>query len=113
MLTWSIILFAVAAVGGVTMAVLRLRERPIPMALALAHGVLAATALMMLLVVALGPGGTGLGRTALVIFVVAALGGFYLFSHHVRGRNLPIPVVVIHGLVAVAAFVTLLVAANR
>jgi hypothetical protein len=113
MLTWTIILFAVAAVGGVTLAALRLRERPLPMPLALVHGAVAAIALVMLLVVALGPAGTGLARGALVVFVIAALGGFYLFSFHVRGRKLPIPVVVIHGLVAVAAFVTLLIAAYR
>lgn len=113
MLTSSIILFAVAAVGGLTLAILRFRDRPLPMSLALVHGVVAATALVILLVLALGASGTGMQRAALGIFVVAALGGFFLFAHHVRGKKLPIPVVVIHGLVAVAGFVTLLLAASR
>lgn len=113
MLTWSILLFAIAAVGGLTLAILRFRDRPLPMGLALVHGLVAATALVILLVVALGASGNGMTRGALIAFVVAALGGFYLFSFHVRGRKLPIPMVVIHGLVAVAGFVTLLLAVYR
>jgi phosphoribosylglycinamide formyltransferase 2 len=41
--------------------------------------------------------------------ITAALGGFGLFSFHLRGKALPIPVVVIHAGVAVVAFVLLLV----
>jgi FtsH-binding integral membrane protein len=104
----AIILFAVAALGGLTLAAMRFRNRPLPMSLALIHGIVAAAGLVLLLVVALGPNGTSIEKTALIIFVVAALGGFYLFSRHVRNRELPIPVVLIHGLVAVAAFATLL-----
>lgn len=104
----AIILFAVAALGGLTLAAMRFRNRPLPMSLALIHGVVAAAGLVLLLIVALGANGTSPQKLALIIFVVAALGGFYLFSRHVRGRELPIPMVVIHGLVAVVAFVTLL-----
>jgi len=46
---------------------------------------------------------------SLGLFVVAALGGFALFSFHLRRQPLPTPVVFIHGLVAVVAFVLLLV----
>ncbi|HEV7921674.1 MAG TPA: hypothetical protein VGR02_12870 [Thermoanaerobaculia bacterium] len=107
MLTWILILFAVAALGGLTLAVLRFRNRPLPMPLALIHGAVAAIALVMLLVLALGPNGTRIERISLGGFVVAALGGFFLFSYHVRKRPLPIAVVVIHGLVAVASFLAL------
>ncbi|HKR66172.1 MAG TPA: hypothetical protein VJZ00_20750 [Thermoanaerobaculia bacterium] len=113
MLTWIIVLFGVAALGGVTLAILRFRERPLPMPLALVHGAVAAIALVMLLIVALGATGTSILKIALVAFVIAALGGFFLFSFHVRKRPLPIPMVVIHGLVAVVAFLTLLYAASR
>jgi hypothetical protein len=107
MLTWILVLFAVAALGGLTLAVLRFRNQPLPMPLALIHGAVAAIALVMLLVLALGPNGTRIERIALGGFVVAALGGFFLFSYHIRKRPLPIGVVVIHGLVAVASFVAL------
>lgn len=107
MLTWILVLFAVAALGGLTLAVMRFRNQPLPMPLALIHGAVAAIALVMLLVLALGPSGTRIERIALGGFVVAALGGFFLFSYHIRKRPLPIGVVVIHGLVAVASFVAL------
>jgi hypothetical protein len=40
--------------------------------------------------------------------VIAALGGFYLFSFHLRSQMLPSAVVLIHGGAAVLAFVLLL-----
>jgi hypothetical protein len=48
-------------------------------------------------------------RTALVLFIVAALGGFYLFAQHVQKRALPIPVILVHALIAVIGFLILLV----
>ena len=39
--------------------------------------------------------------------LVAALGGFLLFAFHLQNKRLPSPVVLIHGAVAVAAFVLL------
>ena len=111
-MTVAIVLFAVAALGGLYMAVVRFRgaERP-PMGIALLHGALAAVGLIVLIVAVAG-GGTApdAAKTALVIFIVAALGGFYLFAQHLSKKALPIPVVVIHALVAVVGFVILLVA---
>lgn len=105
-------LFAVAALGGLYMAVVRFRgaERP-PTAIALLHGALAAAGLVALIVAVVGGGAPEAAKTALVIFIVAALGGFYLFAQHLSKKALPIPVMVIHALVAVVAFVILLVAA--
>ena len=105
-------LFALAAIVGVYMGVMHSRGRtPPPVWAALLHGVLAVIAVVMLL---LGVMQVGLGATvhtwALVLFVVAALGGLYLVSHHMRGRPLPGGVIVIHGMVAVIAFLILLVA---
>ena len=45
--------------------------------------------------------------TALVLFLIAAAGGFFLFFHHLRRVALPIWLVVVHALVAVAAFLIL------
>jgi hypothetical protein len=105
-------LFALAAIVGVYMGVMHSRGRtPPPVWAALLHGVLAVIAVVMLL---LGVMQVGLGATvhtwALVLFVVAALGGLYLVSFHMRGRPLPGGVIVIHGMVAVIAFLILLVA---
>jgi hypothetical protein len=110
MLIWSAVLFAIAALGGATLATLHFRGRtPLPMPLALLHGLLAASGLVLLIVAALTvPAFGGLGLAALVIFLIAALGGFYLFAHHLRGRPLPSAVVLIHGSAAVIAFLLLL-----
>ena len=85
-------------------------ERP-PTGIALLHGALAASGLIVLIVAVAGGTAPEAAKTALVIFIVAALGGFYLFAQHLSKKALPIPVMVIHALVAVVAFVILLVAA--
>jgi hypothetical protein len=108
MLTYAVIAFAIAAVGGATLAYLRIVKKDVSMPLALVHGLFAATGLVLLAIGVSQIGGRGL-TTALAIFVVAALGGFTTFSFHLRSRPLPIPLVLIHGAAAVTAFVVLLV----
>lgn len=106
----AVILFAIAALGGVVMAVMRFSGRDLPpMGLAILHGVTAAAGLVALLLAVIGSSVSTMTTVALVGFVVAALGGFYLFSFHLRRQALPIPPVVIHGLLAVVSFVILLV----
>ncbi len=109
-MTLAAILFGMAAAGGMAMAFIRLSGKDLPpMWLALLHGLLAASGLVALALAALAPGANSGARIALGGFVVAALGGFTLFSFHLRRRALPIPLVGIHGAVAVTAFVFLLV----
>jgi hypothetical protein len=50
----------------------------------------------------------GNAKWAAALFLVSALGGFLLFSFRLRKVPLSSPVVLIHGGVAVVAFVTLL-----
>ena len=105
----AIILFAIAAVFGGTMAVLRFSNKPISLGMALGHGAFAALGLVTL-IVAVAKGASGLAVGALVLFLAAAAGGFYLFSKYLRKIELPIPLVVIHGLAAVTGFLMLLIA---
>ncbi|MDX1486754.1 MAG: hypothetical protein R3268_01040 [Acidiferrobacterales bacterium] len=109
MLLTAAVLFAIAALGGVTLAVIHFRGTNPPVPLAVVHGLFAAAALVVLIVGLLGAGTATLGWIALALFLIAALGGFYMFATHLRGKRLPSPVVVIHGLAAGAAFVLLLV----
>jgi len=44
----------------------------------------------------------------IILFVVAALGGFGLLSFHLRGKPLPGALAIIHGLVAAVALVLLI-----
>ncbi|HEX8720734.1 MAG TPA: hypothetical protein VF736_08910 [Pyrinomonadaceae bacterium] len=85
------------------------RELP-PMGLAVVHGLFAAAGLVTLVVAVLGGGASWVSMVALAGFVIAALGGFMLFAHHLRRQALPLNYVAIHGAGAVVSFVILLVA---
>ena len=104
----ALIIFGIAAAGGLLLAFMRVTNKPLPMPLALLHGALAATGLVLLAVAAFGAGGAERARLALGLFVLAALGGFVLFSFHLRKKQLPLGIVVVHALVAIAAFLILL-----
>ena len=113
MLVAAIACFAIAAIGGVVLAFLHLSRKNAPVGIAVLHGLLAVAGVILLLV------GMGQGQasrmliTALVLFLIAAVGGLVLFTMHLRSRPLPVPLLLIHALVAVAAFLTLLVGVLR
>lgn len=109
----AVVLFALAAVGGLVMAILRFRGRGLPpLALALVHGLAAAAGLIALIAAIAGGGAPSAATAGLVVLLLAALGGFVLFSHHLRRKDLPIGLMVVHALVAVVGFLILLVAAT-
>lgn len=108
----ALILFALAAAGGVVMAALRFSGKPQPpLGLALVHGAAAAAGLVALIALVAKGGTASSVTTSLVLFLVAALGGFGLFSFHLRKLALPIWIMMVHALVGLLAFVILLVAA--
>ncbi len=107
----SLVLFAIAALAGLTMAILHFRGQSPPKAvLAVLHGLFAASGLVVLLLALLKTGFSGKAGIAFGVLVVAALGGFVLLSSHVKQRALPSGLVVGHALLAVAGFVVLLLA---
>jgi hypothetical protein len=108
-LTLAAILFGVGALGGVALLGLRLRGGNPPIALALVHGLVAASGLVTLILAVAG-GARGPALTALILFGVAALGGFLLFSMHLRQKLLPVGLILVHALVAVSGYVVLLTA---
>src|SRR4029453_9803750 len=108
MLKIAALLFAIAAVGGLTLAVLHFKKKTLPIPLALLHGLLGAAGLVSLFLALLATGFSGALALAFVIFLVVALGGFLLFSFHLRKKPLPNALVIIHGLAAVVAFGILL-----
>lgn len=109
MLITALVLFAIAAIGGLILATFHFRKKDLPMPLALIHGLVAAIALILVLIAVVAGNGSGLITTALVLFVIAALGGFVLFSNHLRGKALSSGLVGTHAIVAVGGFVLLLV----
>jgi hypothetical protein len=107
MLAAAIVLFLVAAIGGVIMAVRIFRSVRPPMSLALAHGGLAATALVLAILAAVASGAAPLLKIGVAVLILAALGGFFLFSFQLRGKTHPKAVVLLHGLLAVGGVVCL------
>lgn len=109
MINIAILVFAIGALGGLVMANSVLRGRLAPWALSLLHMALGATGLVLTALVVLGgsDAGKGIIPIALLILVVAALGGFYLASIHVRKVVAPKAVVLIHAGVAVIGFLLL------
>ena len=86
--------------GVTSLAASVLRGRLAPWALSLVHAVMGALGLVLTFATVF-QGAAFPVRVGFVVLIVAALGGFYLASFHLRGRVGPKPVVVIHALAAV------------
>lgn len=108
MLIATLLIFAIAALGGLILAASVLRGRLAPWALSIGHAVLGASGLALLVVAVVQGAAPARATAALAVLVLAALGGFYLASLHYRGRVAPKAVVFVHAGVAVAGFLTLL-----
>lgn len=109
-----VILFALAAVVGLTMALRAFRGRLPPVPSAVAHGLLAASALALLVITVLAQGAAGLLAWALGLFLVAAIGGLILaFGFHARNRSLPQGFLAGHALLGAAGLLLLLAAVMR
>lgn len=85
-----------------------LRGRLAPWLLSLLHAGLGAIGLLLVIYAALTTGISQAALAALVILAVAALGGFYLASIHLRGKFAEKSIVFIHAGVAIIGFLTLL-----
>jgi hypothetical protein len=109
------IFFALAALGGLTMAAIRASGRPRPPTwMALGHGAIAAAGLVTLIYAALTQTLPTAAQIALGCFILAALGGAMIFLlFHLRGKPLPMLLIVGHGTIAVAGFVLLLIGIFR
>ncbi|MFC5271366.1 hypothetical protein [Adhaeribacter terreus] len=103
----SIGFFALAALLGMYLLSFVLQGKETPKAIVFTHGPLAAIGLVLLIIYALkgGPSPT----ESIVLFVLAALGGTYMFFRDISGKPFPKFLAVGHGLLAVAGFIFLLV----
>lgn len=108
----ALVLLGIGAVGGVVMAAIRLRGAPRPpSSFALAHGLLAAAGLTLLIYHALTLGLPQLADVATIVLVLAAVGGTFLnLRYHSQMQPLPVPLMFGHALAAVAGYVLLLMA---
>lgn len=108
MIVASIVLFGLAALGGVYLAIQHLQGARPPFGLGIVHGLIAAAALVLLLLAVVKGSPGSLVVYALGLFIVVALGGFGLFYYRVQDRSLPQGLVYVHGGAAVVAYLMLL-----
>jgi hypothetical protein len=109
MLKLAVLIFAIGALGGLVMATRVLRQQLAPWALSLLHAALGATGLVLTAYVILAKPEPvpGIVPIALLVLVVAALGGFYLASFHLRSQIPARGVVFTHAGLAVIGFLLL------
>ena len=102
-----IAIFGMAAIFGMYLLSLILRNKTTPKGVTFAHGALAAVALVLLIVYAIrhSPG----PWTIVIIFALAASGGFILNYRDITGKSIPKWLGIGHGLLAITGFILLLV----
>jgi hypothetical protein len=107
MIYTAIAFFALAAIFGMILLSFILRNKETPKGMAIVHGLLAATGLVLTIYYAV-KNKPGPVESAL-LFTIAALGGFIVFARDISNKPVPKWLAVVHGLVAVTGFVFLLV----
>jgi hypothetical protein len=113
MMRTAVVLLGIAALGGVLMAGIRFaRDGQPPAWLAMLHGFLVASALTLLIYAAATVGVPGLAMAAIVLFVLAGVGGLVLnLNYQWKGLLLPKGLLIGHALTAAVGFVLLAIAA--
>jgi NAD/NADP transhydrogenase beta subunit len=107
MLYIIIAIFAIAAVVGIIILKNWLTSAETSRTVVYTHGIFAAIALVLLLIWVIQHKENGL-MLSLVLFVIAALVGFYMFFKDLKGKYSPTWLAVVHGLLAVAGFLVLI-----
>jgi hypothetical protein len=102
----AIAFFALAAILGMILLSYVLKGKETPKGVVFTHGPLAAIGLVLLILYTVdNPGPV----ESVVLFVIAALGGIILVIRDLTKKPIPKWLAVVHGLVAVAGFIFLLV----
>ena len=103
----AIALFALTALFGIRILLSVLRTEKAPRAVVYSHGLFAATSLVLLIYYGF-QNPANYPKVSIILFILAALGGFFMFYHDVKNKPLPKAVPFIHALLAVTAFIILL-----
>lgn len=107
MIYTSIALFALTAVLGVGILIKWLTNKDAPRSVIYSHGIFAVIALVLLLIYAV-QNPDNFPKTSIILFVLAAIGGLYMFFLDLKKKTSPLVVTFIHALIALGGFVTLL-----
>ena len=96
MLLYAVLVFAIAAIGGLVLASSVLRGKLAPWAISVLHALLGASGLVLLIIVVLQGAAPGRLTAALALLVLAELGGFFLAQFHLRKHVAPKDIVSVH-----------------
>lgn len=105
----ALAVLAVAAAGGLTLAVAFVRRRPYPVSVGYLHGAIAAIGVILLGIAVFGRAQGMPVNSALLLFCLALVGG--LFNLLFRLQRAPPPgfMIILHGAVALAGLAVLLI----
>ena len=103
----AIALFSLAAILGIAILIKWLTKKEASRAVVYSHGIVAAIALVLLVVYALQHK-DNYPQVSLILFIIAAVFGFYMFFRSLQQKMSPLSVAFIHALLAVGGFVMLL-----
>jgi hypothetical protein len=107
MLYATIVVFVLAAVMGLLILKSWLTGEKTSRTIIYAHGIFAALGLALLIVHYFQNGAKAL-QAAIILFVLGALVGFYMFFREIKGKMSPVWMAIVHGLVGVAGVVLIL-----
>ncbi|MDQ3072397.1 MAG: hypothetical protein M3Q97_03915 [Bacteroidota bacterium] len=109
MIESAIIIFAIAALMGLYLLTYILRNKVTPKAIALIHGPLGLIGLIILIIYAAGNDSDENHIVSIILFTAAAAGGLVLITKDILNMSVPKWLAIMHGLIAVTAFVIILV----
>lgn len=110
MLILAIVVFVVAAFGGLYLLTYVLKGKNTPKGIVIVHGALGAFGILLLLVYGIL---YSMPIASLIVFVAAAAGGVYMFVRDISGTPPTKYLAMGHGIVAAVGIVLLLVFAWR
>lgn len=104
----SVVFFALAVIFGIIVLATLFKQRNIPKQVAYIHGSVALLGLLLMIIFVIKTPGY-YPVASLVLFVLAAVGGIYLFTNDMRGKAGPVWFAPIHATLALIAFVLLII----
>jgi|GEM_PF-128690 len=100
-------IFAATAMGGMFLVYLKRSGKGISLPAALGHGVFALAGLILLVYHIFTGEYTPFYGVSAALFIMAALGGLFLFFNHIQKKPMPDKIIAVHAVIATAAFLVL------
>lgn len=109
MLWITLAILAVAAAGGLTLAIAVMRQRPYPASIAYLHGAVASSGVVLLAIAVFAGSQTMPINSALLLFGFALAGGLFNLVFRLQREPAPVFMVILHGAMALAGLAVLVI----